>query len=687
MTITLETPIHQLPRIGEVLAKRFSKLGLHTVQDLLWHFPFRYDDYSSIVPIRDIRQGVVMTIRGQVTLIANKRAYRRRMYVTEAIISDDTGSIKAVWFNQPFITKLLAQGDTAYFSGKAEMTQYGLQLAGPSYEKAKKEQTHTARIVPIYSLTERLTEKQLRYLIKMILPLAQHIPEWLPDEVLKKYGLISLGQALREVHFPTNKKTLAQARTRLKFNELLLVQLQAQSLRHRVRQEIAPAIAFNESLTKEFVARLPFRLTEDQRRATWTILKDLTHAYPMNRLLQGDVGSGKTVVATIAMLNVIAAGYQTALMAPTEILALQHHQTISRITKDVGNSVALLTHSQRWLDGKQVSKQTIAAAIQAGSVHMVIGTHALIQDTVEFASLGLVVIDEQHRFGVDQRKQLKLKSAAATPHLLSMTATPIPRSLALTVYGDLDISTILRLPPGRKKIMTHIVPPEKRDAAYGFIRKEIAAGRQAFVICPLIEESDKLGVRAATAEYDHLRKEVFPDLHLGLVHGKLKATDKTQAMDDFSQHRTDILVATAVVEVGIDVPNASIMMIEGAERFGLAQLHQFRGRVGRAAHQSYCLVFTETTSEKTTERLQALVTSANGFELAEKDLELRGPGELYGLRQSGFPELKIATLADYPIIAQAKECATQLIAVDPELKQFPDIQKRLRDFYQTIHLE
>jgi ATP-dependent DNA helicase RecG len=389
------------------------------------------------------------------------------------------------------------------------------------------------------------------------------------------------------------------------------------------------------------------------------------------------------------MLNTVKAGYQTALMAPTEILAQQHYLTIYKLLKDAGYSIGLLTRSSKTIDGKNVSAKNMAQAIAEGKVSITVGTHALIQNKISFKQLGLVVIDEQHRFGVDQRKTLKLKSIGdnLVPHLLSMTATPIPRTLALTVYGDLDISTITELPAGRKKILTRIVPPEKRQQAYDFILKEIGKGRQAFVICPLIDESDKLGVKAATSEYQQLQKNIFPQLRIGLLHGKLKAEAKEHTMREFKDHRLSILVATAVMEVGIDVPNASVMMIEGAERFGLAQLHQFRGRVGRAAHQSYCFVFTDSDSEKTKDRLNALVTAKNGFELAGKDLEFRGPGEIYGLRQSGFPELRLAKLTDYEIIAQTRDASQQLFDQDSRLSAWPLLRDKLSRFSQNLHLE
>jgi ATP-dependent DNA helicase RecG len=689
MKLTLETEIQHLPRVGPAISKKLHHLNIRTVAELLQYYPFRYDDFSRIVPIVQLKQDTQCTIRAQINLIANKRAWRRRMYVTECLVSDDTSSLKIVWFNQPFITKLLKQGDTVYFSGKAEHSPYGLQLQNPSYEKVKKEQTHTARIVPVYSLTENLTEKQIRFLIKLSLPLAAQLPDWLPDEIIKEHKLITLPQAIREIQFPTNHKTLAQATHRLKFNELLLIQVRTQSIRQYLSQKKAPQIPFDQDTTQSFVAQLPYTLTASQKKTAWQILQDIAKGIPMNRLLQGDVGSGKTVVAALTMLNTIKSGYQAALMAPTEILAQQHYTTIYSLLKDSGYTIGLLTRTSKTIQGEDVSASAMARQIEAGKVHITIGTHALIQNKINFKQLGLVIIDEQHRFGVDQRKTLKLKSTGSSlvPHLLSMTATPIPRTLALTVYGDLDISTINELPSGRKKILTKIVPPEKRRLAYDFILKEIGKGRQAFVVCPLIEESDKLGVKAATAEYQQLQKNIFPQLRIGLLHGKMKSDEKESVMQDFKSHHTSILVATAVVEVGIDVPNASVMMIEGAERFGLSQLHQFRGRVGRAEHQSYCFVFTDSDSEKTKNRLDALVSAKNGFELAEKDLEFRGPGEIYGLRQSGFPELRLAKLTDHDIISQTRTASQHLFGQDGQLAAWPLLREKLSRFSQNLHLE
>ncbi|MFH0804774.1 MAG: ATP-dependent DNA helicase RecG [Patescibacteria group bacterium] len=706
MKISLTTTVEELPRVGPALSKKLHQLGLHTVWDLLHHYPFRYDDFSHITTVSRIHAGEPATLRGRINLIANRRSYRRRLYITECLFSDDTGSIKAVWFNQPFITKLLGPGDTVYLSGTAENSSFGLQLQNPSYEKAQREQTHTARIVPIYSLTGSLTEKQVRYLIKLVLPLAAQLPDWLPDDIRQQHQLAPYGTAIREVHFPTSDQTLEQARRRLKFNELFLIQLRTQAVRQALQVQTAPAIPFDENQTKQFVASLPFQLTAGQKKTAWQIIGDLAKATPMNRLLEGDVGSGKTVVAALAVLNVVRAGYQAALMAPTEILAQQHYTTIRTLFRDQKIPITLLTRTDRRLAGQPTTTRKVSEHLAAGQPGIVIGTHALIQSSVVLPKLGLVIVDEQHRFGVDQRRLLKLRTQnneqrtrnitvqrsksevqSFTPHLLSMTATPIPRSLALTLYGDLDLSVLTEMPHGRKKIITRVVPPADRDQAYTFVRMEVAAGRQVFVICPLIEESDKLGVRAATAEFKKLSTKIFPDLSVGLLHGKLKPAEKLRTMEQFQRNEINILVATAVVEVGVDIPNASLMLIEGAERFGLAQLHQFRGRVGRAEQQSYCLVFTESDSEKTLERLQAMVTARNGFELAEKDLEFRGPGVLYGSRQSGFPDLKIASLADTALIQETRQAAQSLFQIDPTLSKHPPLAKELRSFSATIHLE
>ncbi len=692
MPLTLHTPIHDLHGVGEKLDKRFAKLGIRTVQDLLAFYPKRYDDFRAITPINQITPDSRVHIRARVDLIENHRSPRRRMMITESLLSDETGSIKAVWFNQPFITKQLARGDTVYLAGKAELDEYGLHLSSPTYEKEKSQQTHTARIVPLYALTENLTAKQLRYAIKLVLPVAKMIPDWLPEDIRVTYKLLPLAQAVEYIHFPADGQQLLDAKQRLKFNELFLIQLRAGLTREQLSKETAPVITFNTDRTKRFVSSLTFTLTDAQKKTSWEIVQDIAKSRPMNRLLEGDVGSGKTIVAAIAMLNAADCGYQSALMSPTEILAEQHFATLTKLLRKERLSVALLTGgAARVNTSVNHTKTQVKKMIAEGKIHIVIGTHALIQETVSFHNLGLVVLDEQHRFGVEQRKKLAKKSRSQAsqlfPHLLSMTATPIPRSLALTVYGDLDLSVIDQMPPGRKEIITKTIVPHKREETYQFIREEIAQGHQAFVICPLIDPSDTLGVKSVKQEAERLDTTVFPDLRIGMLHGKLGVKRKELVMRQMAEGTIDILCATAVVEVGIDVPKATVMMIEGAERFGLAQLHQFRGRVGRSERQSYCFLFTDTENAKTIERLHALVQSKNGFELAEKDLEFRGPGDMFGSRQTGLPQLKMATLSDYQIIKQTREAVKDLLHKDATLSTWPLLKKRAEQFERSLHLE
>lgn len=690
--INLETPIKELYRVGKVTAKRLGKLGISTAKDLLFYFPFRYDDFSNICPINQLILGNTYTIKGRIELIKNIRSPRKRMFITEALISDQTGKIKSIWFNQPYLTKNLLTGTEIFLSGKLEIYNYSKHFNNPVYEIVKEglDQTHTARIVPIYSLTSNLTQKQIRFLTKLALPLANQIPDWLPQSIKEKYNFINLNQALSHIHFPDNLAKLNQARERLKFDELFLIQLQIQSLRNELEKNKAPQIIFQKEETKKLVDSLPFTLTADQKKTAWQILQDTQKIRPMNRLVEGDVGSGKTIVAVIAMFNAVLSGFQSVYMAPTEILAKQHFNNISQLLKNSKINVGLLTRSDwRMNSTEKTTKKDLINQIKKGAVDLIIGTHALIQEKIKFNKLGLAIIDEQHRFGVEQRKLLKEKSCSKNfiPHLLSMTATPIPRSLALTLYGDLDLSIISQMPKGRKKIITKIVGSLNRPKAYNFVLEEIKKGRQVFVICPLIDPSDKLGVKSVTEEYERLKNKIFPKLNIAMLHGKLKSAEKEEIMQKFLAKKTDLLVSTSVIEVGIDVPNATIMMIEGAERFGLAQLHQFRGRVGRGEQQSYCLLFPTDDSLATISRLKALENCQNGFELAQKDLELRGPGEIYGTKQSGLPELKIASLTDYKTITIAQEEAKMLLAEDPELHQYPLLKNKIEAFTKIVHLE
>jgi len=678
--ITLKTPVEQITSVGKTIASRLKYLGINTAEDLINYFPFRYDDFSNLKTISELKSGDIATVKGKIELLNNKRSPRKKMMITECFLTDSTGSIKAVWFRQPFITKTLKNGDEVYFSGKVNGDLLSLNFQSPSYEKVQTETTHTARLVPIYPTTDRLSQKQLRFVIKQALQALPEIEDWLPEDILKKYGLIGLRQALAKIHFPENTQDYQEASYRLKFDECLKLFLQNQLIKDELAQSTASSLNFNEDQTKEIVKALGFTLTDAQKKAAWQVLQDMTKDRPMNRLVEGDVGSGKTVVAALAIANAALNKAQSALLAPTEILANQHFESIKELLKPADLNVALLTRTKKLVyntgdqTASKLSKDKLVKAIKSGEIKLVIGTHAILQETVEFDNLSLVVIDEQHRFGVKQRQTLREKSGnpQTTPHLLSMTATPIPRTLALTIYGDLNLSIIDELPPGRKKPITKLVEPDKRNRAYEFILEKIKEGRQAFVICPLIEESDKLGVKSATEEHQRLSETIFPQLKVGLLHGKLKPAEKEEVMAEFKKGNINILVATSVVEVGVNVPNASLMIIESAQRFGLSQLHQFRGRVNRSNHQAYCLLFTDKASEKSQGRLETLVSCFDGFKLAEEDLKQRGIGNLSGSQQSGwFNQFKIAKLTDVKILEQAKKASLEIA------DNFPEILKKI----------
>ncbi len=677
--IKLESTIKELARVGENRAKILARLGLKTARDLLFYLPFRYDDFSQTKNIADLIDGENANIRGEITLIQNKRSFKRRVYITEALISDDTDTIKIIWFNQPFLTKNLKMGDLVSLSGRVSEQNGQIIMASPQYEKISTSSLiHTSGLIPNYHLTSDLSQKQLRSLIKQVLPLSQTANDWLPEQIRKKLGLINLSAALKKIHFPLNWDDIQVARQRLFFTDLFLRQLKSQTIKREIKSRRAEIINFQKEETKKFVDALPFKLSASQKKSAWEILQDLESSAPMSRLLEGDVGSGKTIVAAMALLNVALNKKQGALMVPSEILAEQHYQTLTKLFKDYNFKILLATSGHK------------AKPSDIESADIIVGTHALIQDKVKFRDLALVIVDEQHRFGVKQRGRLLNLPADKTPHFLSMTATPIPRSLALAIYGDLDISIINELPAGRKPIISDLVLSKRREAAYNFVREQINSGRQAFVVCPLVEESDKLGVKSATKEYERLAQEVFPEFSLGLIHGKLKTKDKEKVMTDFLNNKIQILVSTSVIEVGIDVANASLMLIEGAERFGLATLHQFRGRVGRGDYQSYCLLFPtsdEASNPKTITRLKALLKYNDGLSLAKIDLKLRGAGELYGIGQSGFPEIQIASLFDYDLIKKAQDEAASIIAGDPELKKYPQLKEALGEWEKSVHLE
>lgn len=686
--MNLDTPVFQLTRVGKATAKRLKNLGIETVRDLIFYLPFRYEDYGNIIFIDQLRPGIKTTIKGKIQLIQNKRSPRQRKFLTEALVADQSGTVKIVWFNRNYLTKYLKPGMELYISGSPSLYSHELYFNNPLFESVKEIKTvHTSGIIPIYHLTAQITQKQLRFLISLALKCFPQIIDWMPEEIIKNFNLCSLSRALQQVHFPQSNNDLQKARRRLQFNELFLLQLFSEKAKLSLKNSPAYKINFDESLTKKFVQNLPFVLTNAQRRVSWEILSDLQKSYPMNRLLEGDVGSGKTVVATIALLNAWQSGYQSSMMAATEILAKQHFKTISVFLKKWSINVALLTREECKLNEKEISKKELLNKIEEEEVDVVIGTHALIQKVVQFSKLALIIIDEQHRFGVGQRKALRYQDKKIIPHFFSMTATPIPRSLALAFYGELNLSIIDEMPKGRKRVLTKIVNEKDRAKAYKFIAEQINKKRQVFIVCPLINKSDKLGVKSVEEEYKKLQQKVFSKFNIAMLHGKMKNEEKEEIMRKYREGSIDILVATSIVEVGIDIPNANIIVIEGAERFGLAQLHQFRGRVGRGKHVSYCFLFTYNQNQKTRQRLQALVDSYDGFSLAEKDLELRGAGEIYGTRQSGIDSLKIADLTDYQLLKEAKKAATFVMDNSEDLSLYPFLKKKFDSFQKSVHLE
>ncbi len=702
--LTLSSKIEELKKVGPAYLKKLHKLKLKTVRDLFFHFPHRYEDFSQIIPISELKKGQKATVQAKVTEIKNRRIFPKRMTLTEGLVKDKSGSIKVVWFNQPYLTQTLKKGKLVNLSGKLTFAKNTLCFSNPVYEIAGRNDTiHTGRLIPIYHETAGLTSRYLRYLIKPLLPLAEQIADFLPDKIKKQFKLADLAQALQKIHFPDNPLSAQKARQRLSFDELFLIQLTTLKQKQKLAQEKAAAIPFNQRLIKSFVKKLPFKLTDDQRLAAWEIFQDISEDTPMNRLLNGDVGSGKTIVAVLAALEITQAGYQVALMAPTEVLAKQHFQTLKDFFKKTKLTIGLLTRTDKAINRQfrsatpKITKPRLKKQIAEGKIKLIIGTHALIQEDLSFKNLALAIIDEQHRFGVAQRAALqrkiyRIKDGLKTiPHLLSMTATPIPRTLALTIYGDLDISLIKQMPKGRQKIITQLITPAGRNKAYNFIKKQIKQKRQIFVICPLIDESEKLSarsgfaeVKSVTQEYEKLSQKIFPQFKTAMLHGKLKPKEKEQIMNDFKDGKTNILVSTSVVEVGIDVPNATVMLIEGADRFGLAQLYQFRGRVGRGKHQSHCLLFTDSTAKKTHQRLKAIISAKDGFELAEKDLKIRGPGDFTGLRQWGLPDLTMASLNNIALIKQARQAAQQTI--EQNLSN-PALKEKLKNFQNLIHLE
>ncbi len=679
----LADPVTALKGVQDATAKRLAKLGVATVRDLIYLFPNRHLDFRKTNPIADLTPGEDQTATGFIWEASVVRLGPRRQG-SKVIIGDDTGNIEIVWFNNTWLGHSLKANQRIAVGGRVRIFRGRKVFENPEYEViSDKSSTHTGRLVPVYPLTEGLYQRTVRNLVRRTLELCiGKVSEFLDESLLERRGLMPIKQAIARAHYPEDEDVKERARVRLAFNELLLMQLRvlARKREWQLGQEARP-IAADEALGRRFVESLPFPLTRAQSRGLGEVLEDMGGSRPMARLLQGDVGSGKTVVAAGALLQAVANGAQGAIMAPTEILAEQHFSTICGLLEDESGALSGSDVVQRVGsrvgremrvglligDIRQGAKREVHREIADGAIDIVVGTQALIQKEVEFRDLGLIVVDEQHRFGVMQRAALRQKGAS--PHLLVMTATPIPRTLALTLYGDLDVSVLDEMPPGRIPIETKWVKPYQRELAYDFVRQQVQKGRQAFVICPLVEESEALQTRAATKEYERLSEEMFPDLRLGLLHGRLNSVEKDEVMDAFRRGELDILVSTAVVEVGIDVPNATVMMIEGAERFGLSQLHQFRGRVGRGREKSYCLLLADHPSEEAQERLRLMTEIRDGFVLAEEDLRLRGPGEFFGTRQSGLPDLRMARLTDTKLLAMAREEAEQAMESDPFLEK------------------
>ena len=725
--MNLATSLDQIKGVGPKTAAELRRAGLETVGDILLFLPRKHEDFTNVTPIAELQPGKV-TIRARCQQIST-RPVRRGLRLTTAVLADDTSKLNAVWFNQPYRVQQLGSSDEwFYFSGTFEYNYGRYQLTNPTAELAKELPVQADRLLPVYHAVRGLKSQIVRKVIEQLRPLMSVLPETLPPSVVKNEKLLDRAAAILAMHFPRNEREVEQARQRLAFEELFELVLASQLNKIDNQKLTGFAIPFEKSVVQDFVKKLPFALTNAQRRAAWDILQDFENARPMNRLLQGDVGSGKTVVAGLAARQAANAGYQTAFMAPTEILARQHAETLAKLLEPFGVTVGLLIGSVK---GK--ARAMLYQQIANGAVDVIVGTHALIQDKVEFHRLGFVIIDEQHRFGVEQRQRLLMKVkdeevklgtldmlsepmtiatgssretgraapgsrarhggegsvssapsdtkkpsvAAAMPHLLAMTATPIPRSLALTVYGELDVSVLDELPRGRRPILTKIISPPSREAAYTAIDQQIAQGRQVYVVCSLITNSDSSDRKSVEAEYKRLKNSIFGHRRIAMLHGKMAASEKDQIMQAFKDQRYDILVSTTVIEVGVDVPNATIMMIEDADQFGLAQLHQLRGRVGRGQHQSYCYLMM-STNNKPSQRLREIEKSNDGFHLAEVDMSLRGPGEIYGRMQHGALNLQIATLADTQLIARAQKAAKRFIDSGESLSKYPALEARVR---------
>jgi ATP-dependent DNA helicase RecG len=670
--------IASLKGVGPALQQKFAGAGIRTLDDLITYYPRRYDDFSQITPIVRIKPGPV-TIEAVIKQ-AKGHYVRRGMHITEAVASDNTGSVRIVWFNQPYRAAALKPNQTYFISGDFGLQYRRLSIMNPSCELTGDFPVNTARIVPIYRETKGLTSIQIRKMLREAVPFIRKHPEILPNWLITDNKLLNFAEAMEAIHFPETKEQLLKGRRRLAFQEVFELILASLLVKKEIATESAVPIPFDEKVARNFVKSLSFQLTDGQRKVTWQTLQDLTKNTPMNRMVQGDVGSGKTVIAVMAALMVMQNKHQTAIMAPTELLARQHAESIANMlaSLQLDSEVCLLVGGM-----KKEQKERAREAIASGKASILVGTHALIQDSVDMHKLALVVIDEQHRFGVEQRKKLMIK-AGAMPHVLSLTATPIPRSLALTLYGELDVSILDEKPAGRQPVETKICSPNSRKQLYESIEKELAQGRQMFVVCPLIAENSSLKARSSEVVFQEISKS-FKNRNVGLLHGRMKPEEKNEVMSKFLNKTFDIIVSTTVIEVGVDVPNASIMLIESAERFGLAQIHQLRGRVGRGGYKGYCYLMLSDSSAPSA-RLQALESSNDGFKLAELDLELRGPGAIYGTMQHGALDLRLANLTDTRLIVDARKAAEAFLNHKENLLQYPQLESRVRLLQKVTNL-
>lgn len=685
----LNAPLTVLTGIGASRAQALKQLGLFTLGDVLYFFPRRYDDYSKLKPINRLNYGDEITVIAVVQSIQTRKARGGTMQITEAVVTDGTSPLRLNWFNNPYIEKQLSPGTQIVISGKVDMYLGRLIMNHPSWEPLEKEHLHTNRIVPVYPLTTNMTQRTLRSIIYQIVDhWASRIPDFIPDQILKNVGLITLSKAIAQVHFPESDSSLAAARNRLAFDEIFLMQLGVMQQKQNWQGMTSAVYSVQEDWLQRRIDALSYKLTQAQSKSLKEIRKDMESGHPMNRLLQGDVGSGKTIIAALAISIVNHSdNTQSAFLAPTGILAEQHYKTlINTLCRDFNFDETDLKEDEICLligDTPEPEKAIIRQKLSDGRIKTIVGTHALLQEPVAFRNLQLVIIDEQHRFGTEQRAILRSKGNS--PHLMVMTATPIPRSLALTMYGDLDISVIDELPTGRIPIDTHVLFPAERERAYTLIKNQVEQGFQAFIIYPLIEKNEKEESKAAVDEQKRLQNEVFPHLQIGLLHGRMKQEEKDRVMQDFRDNKFPVLVSTTVIEVGVDIPNATVMLIEGANRFGLAQLHQLRGRVGRSDAKSYCLLIPESDDQIENERLSAMAETNNGFILAERDLQQRGPGEFLGERQSGFAQFKMASISDIHLIEKAREQAQYLFSIDPDLslKEHQALKNNMEFFWSN----